>query len=66
MTTNPDGSWTTSTSVQPDPYTSFTSTWTTTDANGNPVTESGVVVVTTDSSGALTTSTSEFPYEGPT
>ena len=40
--------------------TSFPTTWTTTDGNGNPVTESGIAIVTTDSDGSLTTTTSAF------
>ncbi|CAN3486279.1 hypothetical protein DICA0_F31692 [Diutina catenulata] len=73
VTTDSQGSLTTSTSAFPKPSkesssitgcpdcTEFTTTWTTTDAEGNPETDSGVVAVTTDSQGSLTTSTSAFP-----
>ncbi|CAN3484228.1 hypothetical protein DICA0_F10770 [Diutina catenulata] len=73
VTTDANGSLTTSTSTYPQPSptgcpecTEYTTTWTTTDANGNPETGSGVVDVTTDASGSLTTSTSTYPQPSPT
>ncbi|KAK6460829.1 cell-wall agglutinin N-terminal ligand-sugar binding-domain-containing protein [Scheffersomyces coipomensis] len=41
--------------------TEYTSTWTTTDSNGDVETDSGVIIVTTDSDGDLYTTTSMFP-----
>ena len=40
--------------------TEYTTTWTTTNANGSVQTKSGVVIVTTDSAGSLYTTTSQF------
>ncbi|CAN3357061.1 hypothetical protein DICA2_C07514 [Diutina catenulata] len=68
VTTNSDGSLTTSTSTYPQPSatgcpecTEYTTTWTSTGTDGKPTTGSGVVDVTTDSEGSLTTSTSTYP-----
>lgn len=65
VTTDEEGSLTTTTSVFPQPTceecTEFTTTWATTDEDGSTNTDSGVVVITTDDQGALTTTTSIFP-----
>ncbi|EMG45263.1 hypothetical protein G210_5123, partial [Candida maltosa Xu316] len=76
VTTDSNGSLTTSTSVLPtgpifckrdDPNcisSEYTSTWTTTNSNGEVVTESGIFEVTTNSEGSLYTITiSTFPQE---
>ncbi|CAN3366099.1 hypothetical protein DICA4_E30526 [Diutina catenulata] len=65
VTTDEEGSLTTTTSVFPQPTceecTEFTTTWATTDEDGSTNTDSGIIVITTDDQGALTTTTSIFP-----
>ncbi|SGZ57919.1 CIC11C00000003600 [Sungouiella intermedia] len=41
--------------------TTYTTTWTTTNSDGSVETDSGIVIVSTDSAGSLFTTTSEFP-----
>ncbi|SGZ57921.1 CIC11C00000004990 [Sungouiella intermedia] len=43
------------------PLTTYTTTWTTTNSDGSVETDSGIVIVSTDSAGSLFTTTSEFP-----
>lgn len=67
MTTKEDGGPTTKTKVFPQPdegcpeCTTFSSVWTTSDSHGNIHTDSGVVIVTKDGQGILTTTTLRLP-----
>lgn len=62
VSTNPDGKWTTHTSLFPNPTsTEYTTTFWTINSSGLPEEDSGIVDVVTNSDGKWTTSTSLFP-----
>lgn len=74
VTTDSEGSLTTTTSQFPpiesssawgselSGFTTYTTTWASSDTNGNAETNSGTIIVTTDSNGSLITTTSQFPH----